>query len=163
MATSAARVSSTLTLARSGVIEHAPDVGDDVGELGLEAVGKVAAGVEAGNAGDEEQVADACGEGERRGFDAGGWEEVLDGGHGAHSSEVGCSQHQLSDMRVFCQPRISLRSSRLRLLNRLSPATKSRLQCPPPCISISGSCSACINGFLDYRELEGVQAGCSAA
>ena len=66
---------------RSGFIEHALEVGDDIGELGLEAVGQRALVVEAGDAGDEQQVADAGGEGERRGFDAGGWGEVLDWGH----------------------------------------------------------------------------------
>lgn len=66
---------------RAGLIEHAPDVGDDIGELRLEAVGQRAVGIEAGDAGDEEEIADAGGEGERRGFDAGGWREVLDGGH----------------------------------------------------------------------------------
>jgi hypothetical protein len=66
---------------RPGLIEHALDVGDDIGELGLKAVGQRAVGVEAGDAGDEQQVADAGGEGERRGFDPGGWVEVLDWGH----------------------------------------------------------------------------------
>src|SRR6202035_5651655 len=66
---------------RAGLIEHTFDVGDDVGELRLEAVGQAAFVVEAGDAGDEEEITDAGGEGERRGFDAGGWGEVLDG-HG---------------------------------------------------------------------------------
>jgi hypothetical protein len=44
------------------LIEHALDIGHDIGELGFEAVGKAAALVEAGDAGDEQQVADARGE-----------------------------------------------------------------------------------------------------
>jgi hypothetical protein len=58
------------------------EVGDDIGELGLEAVGQRTVGVETGDAGDEQEIANAGGEGERRGFDAGWWGEVLDERHG---------------------------------------------------------------------------------
>jgi hypothetical protein len=64
------------------LMQHALDVGDDIGELRLEAVGQAAAIVQARDAGDEQEIAGAGGKGERRGFDAGGWGEVLDG-HGA--------------------------------------------------------------------------------
>jgi len=73
--------------ARTGFIEHALDVGDDVGELRLEAIGKAAVLVKAGDAGDEQEIADAGGKGERRGFDAGRGREVLDG-HGGPSSGI---------------------------------------------------------------------------
>ena len=67
-ATSEARVNCTLTLTRSrnvapALVEHALDVGDDKAELGLEVFGQRAAGVEAGNARDEQQIAGARGKG----------------------------------------------------------------------------------------------------
>ena len=75
---------SRISLRSSGLC--LPDVDDDVGELGLEAVGEGAVGVEAG---DEEEVADAGGEGERRGFDVGRGREMLDWRHGANSIKIG--------------------------------------------------------------------------
>ncbi len=65
----------------AGLVQHALDVGDDIAELRLEAVGQRAVLVEAGNAGDEQQVAGAGGERQRRGFDARRRREVLYGGH----------------------------------------------------------------------------------
>jgi hypothetical protein len=47
-----------------------PDVGDDIGELCLETIRQRAVRIESGNAGDEQEIADARGEGERRRFDA---------------------------------------------------------------------------------------------
>ncbi len=44
----------------------------------LEAIRQLAVVIEAGNAGDEQQVADASGEGEGQGFDGGWWREVVD-------------------------------------------------------------------------------------
>jgi hypothetical protein len=61
-----------------GLVEHALDVDDDIGELRLEAVRQRTVGVEAGNAGDEQQVADAGREGERRRLDMGRGREMLD-------------------------------------------------------------------------------------
>jgi hypothetical protein len=66
---------------RARLIQHALDVDNDIAELRLEAVRQRAVGVEAGNARDEQEVADTGGKGERWGFDAGGGREVLDG-HG---------------------------------------------------------------------------------
>ena len=66
-------------------------------KLRLERVGQLALLVEAGNAGDEQEVADLGGKGERRGFDAGWRWEMLDG-HGTfqcnYSISLRCSPHE---------------------------------------------------------------------
>nr|WP_258169163.1 hypothetical protein [Salmonella enterica] len=52
----------------TGLGQHPLDVDHDIGELRLEAVGQRAARIEAGNAGDEQEIADAGGKGRFRLF-----------------------------------------------------------------------------------------------
>jgi hypothetical protein len=65
----------------AGLVQHALDIGEDVPELRLEVIGQSAILVEAGNAGDVQQVAGTRGKRQRRRLDAGRRREVLDG-HG---------------------------------------------------------------------------------
>jgi hypothetical protein len=96
--------------AGAGVIEHALDIGDDKAELGLEAIREGTLFVEAGDARNEQQVAGAGGEGQRRGFDAGGWGEVLDG----HGAPLICSARAMccGGLR-YANPPYGLRTSEL--------------------------------------------------
>ena len=63
----------------AGVFQDALDGGGDETELRGEIVGQLAGVVEAGNAGDEQKIADARGVGERRGFDVRGRRDVGEG------------------------------------------------------------------------------------
>lgn len=82
VATSAARVSSTfeeIAHRCAGLAQHAREVGHDVGELRLEAIRQRTLRVEAGNAGDNDEIADPGAERQRRGFDVGWGGDVVDG------------------------------------------------------------------------------------
>jgi hypothetical protein len=71
----------TLTKRSAGLFQHALDVLHHIAELRLKTVGQRAFFVKAWNARNEDKLARARGEGERRGLDAGGWRKMLDGGH----------------------------------------------------------------------------------
>jgi hypothetical protein len=68
-----------MSVATCGCLQSVPDV------AALEAVGE-GGFRQSRDVGDEQQVADAGGEGERRGFDAGRWRKMLNGGDGAGST-----------------------------------------------------------------------------